>query len=123
MSASEKSDRNPFRLIDPYAVPDPAAWEDEEDPDMAEAYDPAVTGEPRLLPAPFAEKARTATRVARGAGEALWTTVRAHPAVAGGAAAGAAVVVTAAYTLGRRAGHRAGRRARVPVVRLLAHRP
>ncbi|RSS58622.1 hypothetical protein [Streptomyces sp. WAC01280] len=60
MSASENSERNQFRWTGPYAVPDYPDLTRVDDPDVDEGYEPAASGEPRVLPAPFAEKARAA---------------------------------------------------------------
>ncbi|WP_327159638.1 hypothetical protein [Streptomyces zaomyceticus] len=127
MSASEKSGQNQFPWTGPYAVPDYPDMEERYDPGKAETavtYAPeaagihACTGELRVLPAPLPEESRTAVQAARGAGNTLWTTVRAHKAVTAGAAVGTAAALTLAYTLGRRT----RRRGLGPVARLLEHR-
>ncbi|MFF2773826.1 hypothetical protein ACFVU3_02875 [Streptomyces sp. NPDC058052] len=130
MSASEKSGQNALPWTGPYAVPDypdmPEAYDpdlaDTDDPDLADAYDPAGMGDLRVLPAPSEEKARTAGQRARGAGNALWTAVRARKAVTAGAAVGTAAVIALVYARGRRAGLRAGRRGLGPVALLLERR-
>ncbi|MER7594829.1 hypothetical protein [Streptomyces hydrogenans] len=122
MSASEKSEQNPFPRPGPYAVPDYPAPSQVADPDLGELYEPTGMGEPHLFPAPFAEHARTAARAARGAGDRLWTAVRSHKAPAGGAAAGTAAALGLAYALGRRSGRRAARRGLGPVALFLERR-
>ncbi|WP_189945306.1 hypothetical protein [Streptomyces roseolus] len=110
MSASENSEQNQFPWTGPYVVPDYPDLTRVDDPDVDERYDPAAPGEPRILPAPFAEKARAAALVARGTGGDLWAAARAHRTVAAGAAVGAAAALTAAYGWGRRSGRLAARR-------------
>ncbi|MEU2546978.1 hypothetical protein ABZ618_16320 [Streptomyces roseolus] len=110
MSASENSEQNQFPWTGPYAVPDYPDLTRVDDPDVDERYEPAALGEPHILPAPFAEKARAAALVARGTGSDLWSAVRAHRAVTVGAAAGAAAALTVAYGWGRRSGRLAARR-------------
>ncbi|MFD9248003.1 hypothetical protein ACFV0D_40010 [Streptomyces sp. NPDC059556] len=124
MSASEKSGQNEIAWTGPYLVPDHPDAAEAYDPDTSEAYGPDAVetytdmGEPPVLPDPLPEKARTAAQAARGAGNTLWTAVRAHQAAAAGAAASAAAVLTLAYVLGRRA----RRRRRGPVALLLEGR-
>ncbi|MFI8420971.1 hypothetical protein [Streptomyces sp. NPDC085460] len=122
MSASEKSEQNAFHGTGPYAVPDypDMAWPDV--PDGDESEDMADLGAPDVLPAPWAEKARAAAHAARGAGDALWTTVRADKAVTVAAVAGAATVLGLAYFVGRRAGRRAARSSLGPMALLLDRR-
>ncbi|MFH9725488.1 hypothetical protein ACH4M4_21360 [Streptomyces sp. NPDC017254] len=75
---------------------------------MPETYGPGTAevyvdmGELRVLPIPIPETARTAAQAARGAGNTLWTAVRAHKGMTAGAAAGAAAALTIGYALGRR---------------------
>ncbi|MER8038512.1 hypothetical protein [Streptomyces hydrogenans] len=123
MSASEKSEQNPFPRTGPYAVPDYPAPSQVAEPDLGELYEPTGMGGPHLLPGPFAEQARIATRAARGAGDRLWSAVRAHKAPAGGAAVGAVAALGLAYALGRRSGRRAARRGLGPVALFLERRP
>ncbi|GGY77121.1 hypothetical protein [Streptomyces omiyaensis] len=130
MSASENSERNQFPWAGPWAVPDyPDLARDypdlvrSDDPDVEERHPPGSPGELRLLPAPFAEKARAAAYAARGAGSGLWSGARAHRAATGGAVAGAAAALALAHVWGRRAGRRAARRGLGPVALLLARRP
>ncbi|MET9728904.1 hypothetical protein [Streptomyces zaomyceticus] len=124
MSASEKSGQNQFPWTGPYVVPDYPDMEEGCDPDTAETYAPqaagihACTGELRVLPAPLPEVSRTAAQTDRGAGNAVWTAVRARRAVTAGAAVGAAAALTLAYALGRRT----RRRGLGPVARRFAHR-
>ncbi|KQX12246.1 hypothetical protein ASC82_13485 [Streptomyces sp. Root431] len=120
MSASEKSGQSQFPWTGPYAVPDyPDTAEtydsdtaERYDSDTAETYDPDTAevyvdmGELHILPMPFPERARTAAQAARGAGNTLWTALRAHKAATAGAAAGTAAALTLAYALGRRARRR-----------------
>ncbi|WP_329274767.1 hypothetical protein [Streptomyces sp. NBC_00691] len=129
MSASEKSGKNQFPWTGPHAVPDyPGMAHDAErgetsDPGISEAYGPEAVevhldlGELRAVPAPLPE-ARTAVRVDTGAGDTLWTAVRAHRAVTAGAAAGTVAALALAYALGRRT----RRRDLGPVARLLERR-
>ncbi|MET7756666.1 hypothetical protein ABZT27_18440 [Streptomyces sp. NPDC005389] len=127
MSASEKSGQNTIPWTRLYAVPDYPDVTETYDPDTAETYDPdaadihVALGELSALPAPFPEKARTAAQAARGTGNTLWTTVRAHKAMTAGAAAGTVAALTLAYALGRRS-RRARRRGLGPVVLLLEPR-
>ncbi|MFI8825680.1 hypothetical protein [Streptomyces sp. NPDC053431] len=128
MSASQNSHQNPSRRSDTSAASDGAGPPNGADRRAgpaeegslraAERERPAATGTLRVLPAPFAEKARTALEVTRGTGGTLWTAVRSHKAVTGGAAMGATAAITGAYALGRRS----GRRSRGPVARLLGRR-
>ncbi|MFJ5830755.1 hypothetical protein [Streptomyces sp. NPDC093089] len=122
MSASENSERNQVSWTGAHAVPDHPDRTRVDDPDVDEGYEPAALGAPRILPAPFAEKARAAAYVARGAGRDLWAAARAHRTVTAGAAAGAAAVLALAYGCGRRAGRRPARRDLGPVARLFARR-
>ncbi|MEX0172777.1 hypothetical protein [Streptomyces sp. LMG1-1-1.1] len=115
MSASENSERNQFPWTGPYVVPDYPDLARVDDPDVDEGYEPAALGEPGVLPEPFAEKARAAAYVARGAGSDLWAAARAHRAVAAGAAAGTAAALALAYGWGHRAGRLAARRDLGPV--------
>ncbi|MFC8511181.1 hypothetical protein ACFU3J_34650 [Streptomyces sp. NPDC057411] len=115
MSASENSGRNHFTWTGPYAVPDYPDLTGVDDPGTDAGYEPAALGELRLLPAPFAEKARAAAYAARGTGSELWAAARAHPAVAAGAAAGTAAALALAYGRGRRDGRLAARRDLGPV--------
>lgn len=115
MSASENSGRNHFHWTGPYAVPDYPDLTRADDPDVDEGYAPAALGDLRVLPAPFAEKARAAAYLARDAGSDLWATARAHRTVTAGAAAGTAAVLALAYGWGRRAGRLAARRELGPV--------
>ncbi|MFE7582757.1 hypothetical protein ACFU5Y_14540 [Streptomyces gardneri] len=122
MSASENSERNQFPWTGPYVVPDypDLTWAD--DPDVDEGDEPAALGELRVLPAPFAQKARAAAYVARGAGSDLWAAVRAHRTVTAGAVAGTAAALALAYGWGRRAGRLAARRDLGPVALFLSRR-
>ncbi|MFF9340679.1 MULTISPECIES: hypothetical protein [unclassified Streptomyces] len=123
MSASEKSEQNPSHRTGPYAVPDhpgPYAVPDHSDPE--ETYGPGGVGEPHVLPAPFAEHARTAALAARGTGNRLRTAVYAHKAVSGGAAVGAGAALGLVYALGRRSGRRAARSGLGPVALFLERR-
>ncbi|MCX5232460.1 hypothetical protein ABZY16_36700 [Streptomyces sp. NPDC006553] len=104
MSASEKSGQNPIPWTRPYAVPDYPDIMQSHDPDTADVY--AGMGELSAVPDPFPDETRTAAQAARGAGNTLWTAVRAHKAMTAGAAAGAAAALTLAYGLGRRARRR-----------------
>ncbi|WOX20313.1 hypothetical protein [Streptomyces solicathayae] len=113
MSASEKSDRDPSRR----SGADHVRPAEEMDAHAVERPRPAATGALRALPAPFAEKARTAAYVARGTGGTLWAAVRSHKAATGGAVVGATAAITGAYALGRRARRRSG-----PLARLLGSR-
>ncbi|WP_426362115.1 hypothetical protein [Streptomyces sp. E-08] len=122
MSASENSERNQFPWTGPYAVPDYPDPTRVDDPDVDEGYEPAASEEPRVLPAPFAEKARAAAYVACGAGSDLWAAARAHRTVTAGAAAGTAAALALAYGWGRRAGRRAARRDLGPVALFFARR-
>ncbi|MFJ9809174.1 hypothetical protein ACIRTB_13195 [Streptomyces sp. NPDC101158] len=127
MSASDNSHQNPSRRTGPHAVPDAvgtphgadrAVPAEEASRRETTGSGQAATGALHALPAPFAEKARAAGYVARGTGGMLWTAVRHHKAVAGGAAVSATAALTGAYALG----HRAGRRSRGPLARLLGGR-
>ncbi|MFB7353107.1 hypothetical protein [Streptomyces gardneri] len=122
MSASENSERNQLPWTGPYVVPDypDLTWAD--GPDVDEGDEPAALGEPRVLPAPFAEKARAAAYVARGAGRDLWAAARAHRTVTAGAVAATAAALALAYGWGRRAGRLAARRDLGPVALFLARR-
>ncbi|MEU7298559.1 hypothetical protein AB0A76_36180 [Streptomyces exfoliatus] len=122
MSASENSERNQFPWTGPYAVPDYPYLTRVDDPDVDEGYEPAALGEPRVLPAPFAEKARAAAYVARAAGSDLWAAARAHRTGTAGAAAGTAAALALVYGWGRRAGRRAARRDLGPVALFLERR-
>lgn len=128
MSASENSERNQFPWTGgPYAVPDHPDLTrvddpDVDDPDVDEGYEPAALGELSFLPTPFAEKARAAGYVARGAGSELWAAARAHRTVTAGAAAGTAAALALVYGWGRRAGRRAARRDLGPVALLFERR-
>ncbi|MFE5794306.1 hypothetical protein ACFQ8C_17220 [Streptomyces sp. NPDC056503] len=130
MSLSRNDEPNQFPWTGPYAVPDYPDLPRTDDPDVERvpdsgaegAYDPADTREPPVLPAPFAEKARAAAHGARGTGSDLWTAVRAHKAVTGGAAVGAAAALALAHVWGRRAGRRAARRGLGPVALLFERR-
>ncbi|GAA3085882.1 hypothetical protein GCM10017562_64840 [Streptomyces roseofulvus] len=130
MSASENTGRNQFPWTGPYAVPDHPGLMRVDDPDVArtddpdvdEGYEPDDLGEPRVLPAPFAEKARAAAYVARGAGSDLWSAARAHRTVTAGAVAGTAAALALAYGWGRRAGRRAARRDLGPVALFFGRR-
>ncbi|MFJ9824483.1 hypothetical protein ACIRSU_08895 [Streptomyces sp. NPDC101160] len=82
---------------------------------MNERNEPVALGELRVLPAPFAEKAREAAYTARGAGSDLWAAARARRGATAGAAAGTAAVLALAYGWGRRAGRLAARRELGPV--------
>ncbi|MFE1553302.1 hypothetical protein [Streptomyces sp. NPDC058718] len=115
MSASENSERNQFPWTGPYAVPDYPDLTRVDDPDVDEGCEPDAFGEGRVLPAPFAEKARAAAYVARGAGSDLWAAARAHRTVTAGAVAGTAAALALAYGWGRLAGRRAARRDLGPV--------
>ncbi|MFF5505026.1 hypothetical protein ACF1E9_06080 [Streptomyces roseolus] len=115
MSASENSERDQFPWTGPYVVPDYPDLTRVDDPDVDASYEPAALGEPRVLPAPFAEKARAAALVARGTGSDLWAAARAHRAVAAGAAVGAAAALALAYRWGRRSGRLAARRDLGPI--------
>ncbi|MFE1349040.1 hypothetical protein [Streptomyces sp. NPDC058757] len=115
MSASEKSEQNPFPRTGPYAVPDYPAPSQVADPDLGELYEPTGMGESPLFPGPFAEQARAVAQAVRGAGDRLWTAVHTHKAPAGGAALGAAGALGLAYALGRRSGRREARRGLGPV--------
>ncbi|MFE6063989.1 hypothetical protein [Streptomyces sp. NPDC056431] len=112
MSASDKSGQNPIPWTGPYVVPDYPDMAETYDPDTAKTYGPdtaeiyADRGESGAVPASFPEKVRTAAQADRGAGNALWTAVRANKAVTAGAAAGTAAALTLAYVLGRRARRR-----------------
>ncbi|MFJ2931907.1 hypothetical protein ACIO8G_03995 [Streptomyces sp. NPDC087219] len=120
MSASEKSGQDPIPWTRLYAVPDLPDVTETYDPDTAESYVPGpaesydpdtahidvTPGELSALPDPFPERARTAAQAARGTGNTLWTTVRAHKALTASAAAGTVAALTLAYTLGRRARRR-----------------
>ncbi|MFI0988419.1 hypothetical protein [Streptomyces exfoliatus] len=122
MSASENSERNQFPWTGPYAVPDYPDLTRVDDPDVDERYEPAALGEPRVLSAPFAQKARTASYVARGAGSDLWAAARAHPTVTAGAAVGTAAALALVYGWGHRAGRLAARRDLGPVALFLERR-
>ncbi|MFJ5708610.1 MULTISPECIES: hypothetical protein [unclassified Streptomyces] len=122
MSASENIGRNQFPWTGPYAVPDHAGLTRVDDPDVDEEYEPDDVGEPRALPAPFADRARAAAYVARGAGSDLWAAARAHRTVTAGAVAGTAAALALAYGWGRRAGHRAARRDLGPVALFFGRR-
>ncbi|CAM5668775.1 hypothetical protein SNARM312S_03165 [Streptomyces narbonensis] len=122
MSASENSERNEIPWTGPYAVPDYPELTLVDDPDVDEGLEPDALGELHVLPAPFAEKARAAAHVVRGAGSGLWSAARAHPTVAAGAAAGTAAALALAYGWGRRAGRRAARRELGPVALFLERR-
>ncbi|MFI6422159.1 hypothetical protein ACIBG6_32750 [Streptomyces sp. NPDC050842] len=122
MSASENSEQNQFPWTGPYAVPDYPDLTRVDDPDVNEGYEPADLGELRVLPAPFAEKARAAASVARGAGSDLWAAARAHRTVSACAAAGTAAALALAYGWGRRAGRRAARRDLGPAALFFARR-
>ncbi|MEU3693965.1 hypothetical protein [Streptomyces narbonensis] len=138
MSASENSERNQFPWTGPYVVPDypdltrvddPDVTRVDDpdvtradDPDVDEGYEPAALEEPRVLLAPFGEKARAAAYVARGAGSDLWAAARAHRTVTAGAAVGTAAVLALAYGWGRRAGRLAARRDLGPVALFLERR-
>ncbi|MFD4370251.1 hypothetical protein [Streptomyces sp. NPDC058486] len=121
MSASEKSEQNAFHRTGPYAVPDypDMTWTDV--PYGEEGEDLAELGAPDVIPTPWAEKARAAAHAARGAGGALWTTVRTDK-VAAAAVAGAATAIGLAYLAKRRAGRRAARSGLGPVTLLLERR-
>ncbi|MGW4158117.1 hypothetical protein [Streptomyces sp. NPDC004788] len=110
MTASENSGRNHFPRTRLCAVPDHPDLTRVDDPDVDERYEPVALGEPRVLPAPFAGKARAAAYTARGAGRDLWAAARAQRGVTAGAAAGTAAVLALAYGWGRRAGRLAARR-------------
>ncbi|MFF8835085.1 hypothetical protein [Streptomyces sp. NPDC015130] len=146
MSASENSERNQFPWTGPYVVPDypdltrvddpdvprdddpdvegedDPDVEGEDDPDVDEGYGPAALGPPSFLPAPFAEKARAAAYMARGAGNGLWAAARAHPTVTAGTAVGTAAALALVYGWGRRSGRRAARRDLGPVALFLTRR-
>ncbi|MFD0366736.1 hypothetical protein [Streptomyces sp. NPDC127114] len=122
MSASENTGRNQFPWTGPYVVPDQPGPMRADDPDVDEGYEPAALREPRVLPAPFAEKDRAAAYAARGAGRGLWAAARAHPTVTAGAAAGTAAALALAYGWGHRAGRRAARRELGPVALLFGRR-
>ncbi|MFE5914010.1 hypothetical protein ACFQ6B_33680 [Streptomyces wedmorensis] len=123
MSASENSERNRFPWTGPYVVPDypdltRADYPDltrTNAPDVDDGYVPAALGEPGLPPVPFAEKARAAAYLARGAGSDLWAAARAHRTVTAGAVAGTAAALALAYGWGHRAGRLASRRDLGPV--------
>ncbi|MFB7590212.1 hypothetical protein [Streptomyces sp. NPDC056169] len=104
MSASEKSGQNPIPWTRLYDVPGYPDITEPYDPDTADIH--ADMGELSALPDPFPDETRTAAQAARGAGNTLWTAVRAHKAMTAGAAAGAAAALTLAYALGRRARRR-----------------
>ncbi|MET9678510.1 hypothetical protein ABZY68_36330 [Streptomyces sp. NPDC006482] len=106
MSASENSERNQFPWTGPYAVPDYPDLTRVDDPDVDEWYERGAFGEPRVLPAPFAEKARAAAYAARGAGSDLWSAAREHRTVTACAAVGAAAALALVYGWGRRAARR-----------------
>lgn len=122
MSASENSEQNQFPWTGPYAVPDYPDLTRVDDPDVDEGYEPAALGEPRVLPAPFAEQARAAAIVARGAGRDLRAAVREHRAVTAGAAVGAAAALALSYGWGRRSGRLAARRDLGPLALFLERR-
>ncbi len=115
MSASENSERNRFPWTGPYVVPDHPDLTRADDPDVDEGYVPAAPGEPGFPPVPFAEKARAAAYVARGAGSDLWAAARAHRTVTAGAVAGTAAALALAYGWGHRAGRLVARRDLGPV--------
>ncbi|MEU2233825.1 hypothetical protein [Streptomyces vietnamensis] len=108
MSASENSRRNPLPWTGPYAVPDLPGLTRVDDPDVDEAYEPAVLAGLHPLPAPSAETARRT-------GGGLRAAARAHRTVTAGAAAGTAVALALAYGWGRRTGRLAARRGLGPV--------
>ncbi|MFD3660755.1 hypothetical protein ACFWVF_09150 [Streptomyces sp. NPDC058659] len=122
MSASENSERNQFPWTGPYVVPDYPELTRVDDPDVDEGYEPAALGEPGVLPAPLAEKARAAVYGARGAGSDLWAAARAHRTVTAGAAVGTAAALALAYGWGRRAGRLAARSGLGPVALFLERR-
>ncbi|MER5202094.1 hypothetical protein [Streptomyces sp. NPDC002825] len=115
MSASENSERNPLPRTGPYAVPDRPGLTRGDDPDVDEAYEPAVLAGLRLLPAPSAE-------TARGTGGGLRAAARAHRTVTAGAAAGTAAALALAYGWGRRTGRLAARRGLGPVALFFGRR-
>ncbi|WP_030749010.1 hypothetical protein [Streptomyces griseus] len=108
MSASENSGRNPLPRTGVRAVPGRRGPARVDDPDVDEAYEPAVLAGLRSLPAPSAE---TVGAAGSGPGAA----VRTPWAVTAGAAAGAAAALALAYGWGRRTGRPAARRAPGPV--------
>ncbi|MGW5425414.1 hypothetical protein [Streptomyces sp. NPDC003943] len=110
MIASENSGRNHFSRTRLCAVPDHPDLTRVGAPDADERYEPVALGEPRVLPAPFADMARAAAYSARGAGRGLWAAARARRGVTAGAAAGTAAALALVYGWGRRAGRLAARR-------------
>ncbi|WP_030756235.1 hypothetical protein [Streptomyces griseus] len=131
MSASEKSEQNPFPWTGPYAVPDYPDLPQTDDPDLPQTDDPAMedgyeregAGEPAPLAEPLARKARTVIRAARDQGSGLWTAGRARPARAGAAVVVAAGALALAYARGRKTGRRAARRGLGPVALFFERRP
>ncbi|MFI8257660.1 hypothetical protein [Streptomyces filamentosus] len=113
MSASENSGRNPVLRTGPYAVPDRPGPTRVDDPDVDEAYEPAVLAGLRPLPGASPETAP---------GSGPRAVVRAHRAAAAGAAAGTAAALALAYGWGRRTGRLAARRDLGPMALLFGRR-